>query len=163
MVSQWTMSGHDGDLTSQIASYPSHVDLSCIYSHSWKNSQILLVNLSFCLFVKLQSQLLHFSKTWHIPWQVLKIAFRSLQIWNFLGEDTPRSPYEACAFGTRDNVPLLEKTWLRPDFDQSKMRLDWAKLSLRSHHVRPPSKNYFEPWTNTLQWYYLVVRDCSFF
>ena len=41
----------------------------------------------------------------HISWQVLKIAFRSLQIENFLGEDTTRSQYEVCTFGTRDSAP----------------------------------------------------------
>ena len=35
----------------------------------------------------------------HIPWQVLKIAFRS----------TPRPPYKARGFGTRDNAPPLQK------------------------------------------------------
>ena len=45
----------------------------------------------------------------HISWQVLKIAFRSLQIENFLGEDTPRPPYKVRAFGTRDNLPRYKK------------------------------------------------------
>ena len=36
----------------------------------------------------------------HIPWQVLKIAFRS----------TPRPPYKARGFGTRDNAPPLQKS-----------------------------------------------------
>ena len=27
----------------------------------------------------------------------------------FLGEDTPRPPYKARAFGTRDNAPLITK------------------------------------------------------
>ena len=38
---------------------------------------------------------------WHISWKVLKIAFRSLQIWKFPWEDTPRPPYKLPAFGTR--------------------------------------------------------------
>ena len=43
----------------------------------------------------------------HISWQVLKMAFQSLQILLLLGEDTPISPYKAraCMFGTRDNAP----------------------------------------------------------
>ena len=41
----------------------------------------------------------------HISWRVLKIAFRSLQIWKFPWEDTPRPPYKSPAFGTRDNAP----------------------------------------------------------
>ena len=28
---------------------------------------------------------------------------------NFLGEDTPRPPYKAVAFGTRDNAPPVTK------------------------------------------------------
>ena len=32
-----------------------------------------------------------------------KIAFLSLRIENFLGEDTPRTPHKVRAFGTRDN------------------------------------------------------------
>ena len=31
----------------------------------------------------------------HMSWQVLKIAFRSLQIWKISGEETPRPPYKA--------------------------------------------------------------------
>ena len=54
----------------------------------------------------------------HISWRVLKIAFRSLQIWKFPWEDTPRPPYKSPAFGTRDNAPPpplpLQKTYLRP-------------------------------------------------
>ena len=42
-----------------------------------------------------------FSETY--PRQVLKIASK---LENFLVEDTPRPPYKAPAFGTRDNAPL---------------------------------------------------------
>ena len=48
----------------------------------------------------------------HISWQVLKIAFRSLQIWKiwkFSGKGYPRTPYKAPAFGTRDNAPTVTK------------------------------------------------------
>ena len=50
----------------------------------------------------------------HISWQVLKIAFRSLQIWKFSGRGYSQTPYKACAFGTHDNAPPLQKTklWL---------------------------------------------------
>ena len=41
-----------------------------------------------------------FSETY--PRQVLKIASK---LENFLVEDTPRPPYKAPAFGTRDNAP----------------------------------------------------------
>ena len=41
-----------------------------------------------------------FSETY--PRQVLKIASK---LENFLVEDTPRPPYKAPAFGTRDNTP----------------------------------------------------------
>ena len=41
----------------------------------------------------------------HISWQVLKIAFQNLQIWNFPGEGYPQTPYKVHAFGTRDNAP----------------------------------------------------------
>ena len=41
----------------------------------------------------------------HISWRVLKITFRSLQIWKFSGGGYPQLPYKACAFGTRDNAP----------------------------------------------------------
>ena len=37
-----------------------------------------------------------------------KMAFRSLQIWNFYGEDTPRPPYKVPASGTRDNFSQLD-------------------------------------------------------
>ena len=41
-------------------------------------------------------------------------------------------------------------------FDRSeKETLPNAKISLANHHVQPPSKSYFEPWT----FEYTIVLD----
>ena len=50
----------------------------------------------------------------HISWRVLKIASRSLQIWKFPWEDTPRPPYKSPAFGNRDNAPSPLPRYKKP-------------------------------------------------
>ena len=87
---------------------------------------------------------------WHISRKVLKIAFRSLQIWKFPGEDTPRSPYKPPAFGTRDNAspaPSVTKNlatalvlWIWPlaffwrhskDYIKNRGYVSWRACALR--------------------------------
>ena len=88
---------------------------------------------------------------WHyISRKVLKIAFRSLQIWKFPGEDTPRPPYKPPAFGTRDNAspaPSVTKNlatalvlWIWPlaffwrhskDYIKNRGYVSWRAWTLR--------------------------------
>jgi len=37
------------------------------------------------------------------------VSFGASKFENFLGKDTPRTPYKARGFGTRDNAPRLQK------------------------------------------------------
>ena len=51
----------------------------------------------------------------HISWQVLKIAFRSLQTWKFSGGGHPETAYnKARAFGARDTALRYKKSSFGP-------------------------------------------------
>ena len=59
----------------------------------------------------------------HISWQVLKIAFQSVQIWKFSGEGYPQTPYKVHAFGTRDNAPPSPR-YKKPSYGPEKSNYD---------------------------------------
>ena len=83
-----------------------------------------------------------------MSWQVLKIAFRSLQIWKFYGGGYPQTALQGLClpFGTCHNAPPLQKTYLRP----CKLAGPVCSLSLNSVN-RPQSSLvlYLQVWSQS--------------